>query len=344
MVLGILSSLNPSVNLAPGFKALGVNEIPKPTNGRIWSSCIEGGVIYTCGLFTTAFNSVQRRYVAAYTIATDSWSVLGNGYFVGTDLRQVVVHNGVVYVAGGFTSILVGGNTIAASGLAQYDINSQVWSGTGVAPSTGVFGRGVVVDSSGTYLYFTASGMTSFNGTSVTGIARVTLANNAVSGMTSNYPTGTVDGLAVSGDVVYILNDNNGVFKWTGSTWTSLGAGLPTTFPYSIAFGPGGSTLIGYNNAVWYSADGSTGWSQLGTSSGAFYCTEIDPVTGAIYSAAAVANAPVRLWNGSSWTTFCTVTGGYVRDILFDNQRLYFFGLYTAIGGLTTTNSAGYYV
>lgn len=350
MVLSILSSLNPAIVSPPGFKALGTNTAPKPLNGRIWSSVEENGVIYTCGTFsiTNPSNSQTRRYVAAYTVETNTWSVLGNGYFVGTDLRQVFVRNGVVYVAGNFTAIEIGGSTLAASALVRYTISTGVWSiiGTGVSPSSGVYGRGVVVDSSATYLYFTATGMTSINGTSVTNIARITLSNNAVSAMTSNFPgVGLVDGLEITNsNVVYILTTQSGALYWSGTSWTTLGTGPPTNVSaYSIAFGPGGSTLVGYNNVVWYSADGSTGWLALGSSSGVFFCVAIDPVTGTLYSAATVASAPVRVWSGSTWTTFGAVSGGYVRTIIFSNQRMYLTGSYTTIGGITTTNAAAYY-
>ena len=334
-----------------GFKALGTDTSPKPLNNRVWSIASTNGVIYMCGLFSTIYNSNTRCYVATYTVDTDTWSVLGNGYFNGTDLSQVFVANGIVYVAGSFSSVeIVGKPTLSVAAFVRYNISTNTWStiGTGAAPiSTDTFGRGVVVDSSSTYMYFIGSGtMTSFNGTSATKAVRVTLSNDAVVSLTSGFPGGVADEIQIdSNNVPYISTTNNGVLKLNTSTltWTTVGSGPPTNVAaYGIAFGPGGSTLLGFNNAVWYSANGSTGWSALGTSSGPFYGVAIHPTTGALYSASASANSPVRVWNGSAWVTFAAVSG-YVRSIHFNNDRIYFGGPYNAIGGFTTTNAAVYF-
>lgn len=340
--------------LLPGFKTLGANTFPKPLNNRIWSIASANGVIYTCGLFSTTYNSNTRCYVAAYTVATDTWSVLGNGYFNGTDLRQVFVANGIVYVAGSFSSVeIVGKTTLNAAALVRYNISTDTWStlGTGAAPiSATTYGRGVVVDSSFTYLYLICGGgaMTSFNGTSATTAVRVTLSNNAVVALTSGFPgAGFADEIQIdSSNVPYIATTNTGVLKLNTSTltWTTIGSGPPTNASaQSIAFGQGGSTILGFQNAVWYSANGSTGWTTLGTSSGAMYCVAIHPTTGVLYSASASTNAPVRTWNGSAWVTFAEVVDGYVRSIRFINDRIYFGGLFSSIGGVSNSMTAVYY-
>ena len=350
MPLSVLASVNVYAiqPLLPGFKALGTNTFPKPINGRVWSIASANGVIYMCGTFSTTYNSNTRSYVAAYTVATNTWSVLGNGYFNGTDLRQVAVANGIVYVAGSFTSVeIVSKTTLTVAAFVRYNISTDTWStiGNGVAPNT-TYGRGVVVDSSATYLYYIASLMSSFNGTAATNAVRVTLSNDAVVSLTSGFPGGVADEIQIdSNNVPYISTTNNGVLKLNTSTltWTTVGSGPPTNVAaYGIAFGPGGSTLLGFNNAVWYSANGSTGWTALGTSSGPFYGVAIHPTTGALYSASASANSPVRVWNGSAWVTFAAVSG-YVRSIHFNNDRIYFGGPYNAIGGFTTTNAAVYF-
>lgn len=352
MPLCVIASVNTYAiqPLLPGFKELGTNTLPKPiSGGRVWSIASANGVIYMCGTFSTTYNSNVRRYVAAYTVDTDTWSVLGNGYFNGGDLRQVTVANGIVYVAGGFTSVeIVGNPTLAVTALVRYNISTDTWStiGTGVAPTT-TFGRGVVVDSSATYLYFIASSMTSFNGTSATNAVRVTLSNNAVTSLNSGITSGIADEIQInSSNVPYISTTNTGVLKLNTSTlsWTTVGSGPPTnTSSYGIAFGPNGSTLVGFSDAVWYSANGSTGWTKLGTSSGPYYGVAIHPTTGALYSASVASNTPVRVWNGSAWVTFAAVSGGYVRSIHFNDDRIYFGGAYTAIGGVTSTNAAVYF-
>lgn len=329
---------------APGFKALESGSA-KPANGRVWWITVDGGVLYMCGTFNTTYNSNTRTYVATYTIATGAWAVLGNGYLAGTDMRQIAVHNGVVYVAGNFTSVeIVGKSTLTTSALARYTIGTDTWSaiGSGVSPSN-TYGRGVVVDSTGTYLYFLCSGISTMNGTATGQMTRIQLSNNAVTNMSSGYVT-NCDGLGISAsDEVFALTPATGVIKWSGSSWAALGGGTPNNLAaYGIAFGPGGSTLVGYGGAVWYSADGATGWTELGTSSGSFYGVAIDPDSGTLYSSAGQNNTPVRVWSGSAWDTLATVTG-YVRAYGFSGGRMYVGGSFTVIGGLTTTNTSVYY-
>jgi hypothetical protein len=352
-IAGIYNSECDANLLLPGFKALGTNALPKPMNNRVWSIASANGVIYMCGLFSTTYNSNTRCYVAAYTVATDTWSVLGNGYFNGTDLRQVAVANGIVYVAGSFTSVeIVGKTTLSVAAFVRYNISTDTWStiGDGVLPiNTNTYGRGVVVDSSATYLYFIASGgMTSFNGTSATNAVQVTLSNNTVISLYSGFPgAGIADEIQInSSNVPYISTTNTGVLKLDTLTltWTTIGSGPPTNAAaYGIAFGPNGSTLLGFQNAVWYSANGSTGWTALGTSSGVFNCVAIHPTTGVLYSATVTPNTPVRVWNGSAWNTFATVTGGYMRSIHFNNNRIYFGGVFSAVNGVTSDNAIVYY-
>ncbi len=312
--------------LQPGYKAIGSTL----SGGRIWSMAQFGTVIYMVGQFKTTYLTVSRCYVGTYDTATGAWGILGNGYFVGTgvDLREVCVDvNGVVYICGGnFTSILVdGGSTITTNNLARYNPSTSTWSGFGTGLNA--YGRGVLVDSTATYLYVLGD-FTAINGTSVTNMARITLSNSTISACNTNF-FGS-DGLRMYDNTVYALTNANGIMRYntTTSAWETIGTGGTSAKCYGAGFDSAGNILAGGENWVQYYTYSTNTWATLGTSTGSMLECCIDP-NGTLYSTA-LQTGLIRTWSGTAWTTV-GIVDGYVKNIRNYNGRNYFSGSFSKI-------------
>jgi hypothetical protein len=96
-------------------------------NGPVSSMILVGDVLFVGGAFTDladASTGGNARGVAAYNIATNSWSALGDG--INGAVSSVSYANGQVAIAGSFTD--AGSST---GGLAVWNINNNTFGNTG---------------------------------------------------------------------------------------------------------------------------------------------------------------------------------------------------------------------
>ncbi len=278
------------------------------TGGSVAALLVIGKTVYAAGSFTaTGIQTVN--HIAAWDTASAAWSSLSNGldgtadalFMVGSDL----------YAGGDFTSYFNGSTPSPAIGAA-------VWSGSSWRSLTNAVGNAIVGEAiyalamSGPDLYIGGS----FN------IAGPLYANNIVRYNTTtnswhtlgNGATNGVDGsvyaVAISGNGdVYAGgifshaggSPANGVARWNGSAWSTLG-----TSPN----------------------DGTNGWVQAIALSGS------NVFIGGYFSMAGGATADfVAQWNGSSWSPLGSGTNSIVLGLAVLGSDLYAGGYFTTAGG-----------
>ncbi|HJW29990.1 MAG TPA: hypothetical protein VJ508_12200, partial [Saprospiraceae bacterium] len=181
-----------------------------------------------------------------------------------------------------------------------------------------------------------------------------------------------VNAIAVSGGDVYVAGgfDTAGtvpaknVARWDGTTWFSLGSGIPSAAPTAIT-ADGANVYFGgpFINAGGVSANyiamwnGSV-WSALGSGlSGGWYgTTSVNVIAasggnvyvGGVFSTAGgVIAKNIARWDGSNWfalgpDTIRASYGGYslVSAIAISESDLYIGGVFDSIGTVSTTNIA----
>ncbi len=191
-------------------------------------------------------NTLQAAPVAASPPAAATLAALQSN----TTVLTIVPNGNDLYVGGTFTTI--GG--LKARGIARYNMQTGVWSTLGndnVANGNGVNGLVAAVVVVGNDLYiggsFTRGYNSSSSNVSANCIAKFNLqtktwaALGADSGPTGNGFDGDVGTIVVLNGSVYmggtfkhahVSNGNdvltNGVARWTGTTWASLGKGTNT--------------------------------------------------------------------------------------------------------------------
>lgn len=158
--------------------------------------------------------------------------------------------------------------------------------------------------------------------------------------------TVNVTALAMRGDDLYVAADEigfngigaNHIARWNRltNTWSTLGGGLPTFVPTSLAFL--GDTLLAGGSDKLYQWDGVQ-WSELASVSGANAQINILRsqgsdlyVGGSFTTIAGQAIRNLAIWNGATWRGFDDELNGAVASLLVDGTDLYVGGDFTLAG------------
>ncbi len=183
-----------------------------------------GTDLYVGGSFTNAGGVFSPR-LAKWN--GSSWSTIGAIASPGTCVVNVLLTNGTdLYVGGAFTS--AGG--VSASCIAKWDgVN---WSALGSGTSTNV--NALAMDANG-ILYAGGSFLLAGGG----GATRIAKWNGSSwsplgSGLSASATSTAVSDIVVNGNMVYVAGNftnaggiqANGVAKWDGTNWSTLGSGL----------------------------------------------------------------------------------------------------------------------
>ena len=352
-VLALAVASNGSVYAAGKFTQAGGVEANRVArwNGTAWSSlgistsngvgynaqavAVAGNTVYVGGEFGQA-GALPAKYIAQWS--GTNWSSLGapqaSNSVNGIIYAVAVASNGDVYVGGNFNRA----GSIVANDVAKW--NGTAWSSLGTGTSNGV----------GT-------------GTPTSGIKDV-------------YALA----IAANGDV-YVGGDfnragglvANGVAKWNGSAWSSLGTGSTNgvdNIVYALATAGNGTVYVG---GYFYHAGGApansiaqwngTTWSALGSgvtypagrpgvaaalgvaSNGDLY------VGGGFEQAGGAAANSVAKWNGTAWSSLGVGAGNGVNhlpnftvsDVLalaVSGTTVYVGGVFDQAGGIAANHIA----
>jgi alpha-tubulin suppressor-like RCC1 family protein len=145
----------------------------------------------------------------------------------------------------------------------------------------------------------------------------------------------------------------NGIAKWNGSTWESLGAGLTNGIVYSLAvngtdvYAGGSFTTAGGAPAKTVAKWNGNTWSALGAGTNGdihalvFMGTDLYAGGNQTVAGAVTANG-VAKWNGTAWSAVDTgvSVGGIVYALAVSGTNLYAGGNFTSMGGGTANNIA----
>ncbi|MFO0826590.1 MAG: hypothetical protein U0572_00430 [Phycisphaerales bacterium] len=352
-----------------------------------------GPALYAGGDFAYA-GGATANYIAKWD--GSAWSSLGTGAANGV--------NGPVYAltvvdvgGGGAPSLYVGGEFTSAGGLTANRIakwNGNSWGSLGTGSANGVnssvraltafddgSGGGPALYAGG--IFTSAGGATANRVAKWNGSAWSSLGTGAANGVTSQVYALTVFD-AGSGPALYAGGDFlaaggvtvNGIAKWNGNAWSSLGTGVGGIF-YQVraltVFDDGGGPAL-YAGGTFTTAGAVTAnriakwngnsWSSLGTgaangvSSDVYALTTIDAGDGtapALYAggifttAGGVTANRIARWNGSSWSALGTGSAiGVSSDVnalaAFDGgvvgPVVYAGGIFTTAGGVTANRIA----
>ena len=283
-------------------------------NGDVYATAVDdAGNLYIGGNLTTAPGNVATE-IAEWN--GSSWSLLGSGVGGGlsSGVFALAVSGGTVFAGGRFTT--AGGNP--ATNIAQW--NGSSWSPLGSGVGGDVGGLGPSVDA------LVVSGLTLYVGG----------AFNTAGGNAANY-----------------------IAQWNGSTWSPLGSGLDGEV---FAMAVSGDTL--YAGGFFNTADGNAvnhvaqwngnSWSPLGSGLvGPLYDTFVYALAvsgGTLYAGGNFTNAGgnaannIAQWNGNSWSSLGSGTGGdenaLVQALAVSGTNLYAGGYFTTAGGNAAINIA----
>ncbi|MCI1186405.1 hypothetical protein MON38_03170 [Hymenobacter sp. DH14] len=326
------------------------------------------GDVYVGGEFKQA-GSAAANGVAKWNGTT--WSSLGNGVSgsAGIIRAMVVAGNGDIVVGGAFTQ--AGGTT--ANSIARW--NGTAWSSLGAGNSNGVNGQVRALAVAGNGEVYAGGNFTQAGGTTASGIARWNgTAWSSLGAGNSNGVDGFVNAVAVAGNGdVYVGGDfiqaggalANGMAKWRGAVWSSLGPGAGNGCigrVLAVALAGNGDAYVGgtftqagstaaYGVAKW----NGTGWSSLGTGAG-------NGVNGSVNALAVASNGDVYVggnftqaggtaanyiakWNGTAWSSLGTGAGnGLTSSVntlaLASGGAVYVGGYFTQAGGVAANGVA----
>ena len=321
-------------------------------NYRVAALAMSGTDLYAGGGFSTS-GGVATNYIAKWN--GSSWSALGSGMGGSFPYVYALAFSGTnLYVGGKFTT--AGG--VSANYIAKW--NGSAWSALG----SGMGGSFPYVDAlatSGTDLYAggeftTAGGITTnyiakWNGSAWSALG---------TGMgTGNYSP--VYSLVVSGTDIYAggsfsiaggVPGTNGIAKWNGSVWSSLGTG---GWPYGVyALAMSGSDLYfggSFTNvggaptryiAKWNGsvrrALGSPG-SGMNRQVKALAVSGTNLYVGGDFTAAG--GEPdtqyIAKWNGSTWSGVGSGMNNSVSALALSGADLYAGGRFTTAGGVSAS-------
>jgi len=313
----------------PPFQSAGAN-------GSVEASVVfddgSGPALYVSGDFTI-IGGVSAQHIARWN--GSSWSALGSGL----DGSAVALH---AFDDGGGMALYAAGGFVTAGGVSAIRIarwRGGAWSALGVGLDFVPNGLGSFNDGGGAKLYVCGS---SFVSTQLT-VGRVERWNGShwtvfggdfVGPSFSGSSSGSVASLLVhddgSGPALYAAGSfyqaggvaANGVARWTGSSWSALGSGIPSGFVgalcsfddgsgpalyagglFSSAGGVALANIARWQNGVWSAAGSGTdsyvlslGVHDDGSGAALF-------VGGSFASAGGSPAAGIARWNGSSWST-----------------------------------------
>jgi hypothetical protein len=292
-------------------------------DGDVSALCVfddgSGPALYAGGSFTYA-GGVQANYVAKWNGTT--WAALGHGV-TGSPAFNLPpsVSALAVFDDGSGPALYVGGRFTTASGVPALNIarwNGSSWaavpgSGAEIPGCMSVHTLAVLHTGSANTLYV------GIQGYCMTYSSAEALAWDGATWSSPGYLSGAhvdVTSMAVlddgSGPALYVggnfTSPVNHIGKWDGSSWSTLGSGIPGEFNWVNCV------------AAWDSGAG----------------TEIY-AGGNFTSAGGVSVNNIAKWNGSSWSSVGTGTDGAVYSLLvFDDgsgPALYAAGAFTQAGG-----------
>jgi len=194
------------------------------------------------------------------------------------------------------------------------------------------------------------------------GTTWVTIGENTTPGYRSPIYALAVDG----GGVLYAGGDFNqlngpfglqaqGIAKWNGSTWSTVGAGIDGGVK-SLALDnlgnlyAGGYFRVGGNAGTYtycvMKLNGST-WSQLGTGMNGSVTTLVVDASGDLYAGGSfttvdgISAQRLAKWNGSTWNSVGAGLNGSVNALTVDaNNHLYVGGSFSMAGAVAAQNIA----
>ena len=332
----------------------------------VYALTVSGSDLYVGGNFTQA-GGIPANYVARWN--GSSWTSLGNG--VNSSVYTLAVFGSDLYVSGGF----IQAGDAPANRVARW--NGSSWASLGNGSGNGVNSRVNALAVSGSDLYvgggFTQTGgvaanyVAHWNGSSWASLGSVS--SNGVSGDFFH----TVNALAVFGGDLYVGGSfthaggvaANGVARWDGSSWTSLGTGSGNGVNNAVlALAVSGSDLyVGgfFTQAGGVAANGvarwnGSSWASLGTGSGngvsldffnfvsALAVSGSDLYVGGQFTEAGVSANNVARWNGTSWASLSTDSGNGVNsrvtDFAVSGSDLYVSGSFNGAAGIPANNVA----
>ena len=194
---------------------------PNP-NGTVWTLAVSAGTVYLGGEFTSIENSsgtgtVTRDYAAAVDASTGfdtGWNPSPSA-----EVQELVVSGGTVYLGGEFTSIenSSGTGTVTRDYAAAVDATSGFDTGWNPSPNEPVYALAVSGDT--VYLGGDFSSIENSPGTG-TVTRDYAAAVDATTGFDTGWnpnPNDVVDGIAVSGDTVYLGGQFTSIENSTGT-------------------------------------------------------------------------------------------------------------------------------
>jgi|GEM_PF-3816155 len=266
--------------------------------------------------------------------------LLGWDTFTGINgpVYVTAIHNGYLYIGGRFTQI----GTVAAKGIARFNLTTSLWSALGTEPNSGVYGldagtnfvNALAFDGNNVYVggqFFFAGGITARR------IAVWNSSTNQWSALGGGFYNGAVlalqfynSKLVAGGTFDYTdVNNSQGtslncLAQWDGTSWTSLGGGVKT------------GTI---RTAVMALAVKSSG-SKTGLYVGGNFTTA---------GAANLSTKHVAHWDGSSWSALGTGSNNgvgsgtgsatFVSALGFRGDNVYVGGNFTSVAGSAISNA-----
>ncbi len=364
-------------------QAWGAPFLPAGANGTIRSSTVfddgSGPALYVAGEFTL-IGGVPAQHIARWD--GSSWTALGSG-LDGTAVALHAFDDGggpALYASGGFTN--AGG--VPANRVARW--RGGAWSALGPG-LLDLDPKGLVGfdDGGGAKLYACGSAFVSTHLT-VGRVERWNGSNWTIVGgdflgpSFSGFSSGTVASLAVhddgsgpalfAGGTYYQAGGTlaNGVARWSGGSWSALGAGIPPGFVGALCSFDDGSGAALYAGGLFTNAGGvavanlarwrSGAWSDVGGGTNSYVLSlgvHDDGSGAALYAGGSFASAGgspapgIARWSGSSWSS---LAGGLASGIAAGQgltlcslgapgaAGLYCGGAFDHAGGIATSGIA----
>ena len=339
--------------------------LPDGANGPVYTVVCAGTATYFGGSFSAVGNAAAKN-IAKWD--GTAWSALGTG--IGNGVSYDVVNalavsgNGELYAGGTFSQ--AGG--IVANNIARW--NGTAWSALGAGAANGVNG-GVaalaIAGTGGVYVggSFTQAGsigannIAQWNGTSWNSLG-TGIANGANSGVSALIVARSGEVYAGGGFTQAGGIAANGIAKWNGTAWSSLGIGTANGVNNgvgAVALSGAGDVYVGgnftraggmvaSNVAKW----NGTSWSALGAAPGYGLSGYVNAlavsVSGELYVGGYFlgnnTGGHVMKWNGTVWNVLGTGLVTYSNSAAYalaasGNGELYVGGTFTQTAGIAAS-------
>ncbi len=197
----------------------------------VYALAIGGSDLYAGGFFSAvnqgATSPIPVSYIARYNPTTMAWTAMGTegGNGVNGSVFALAASGTTLYVGGIFNAVNEGGATVvAASGIASYNMSTQVWSALGSGGGNGVDNGVNALTVVGTDLYVAGfqglANVGAANPVEVSGIARYRIGTQSWGALGSgvdNGVNGFVNAVAVIGSGLYV----GGFFNAVGGITTA---------------------------------------------------------------------------------------------------------------------------